>query len=268
MSLDEVAAGLQTVLEQIARQRACLAATVSSVNAASNRLQAVTAGSDHILVRQALAAAAASTTRLSEADRHLAEATMAIIEYGKAIGVVLALPRDSAPPAAAAASTRPEAAGSRREVSPQPRAAAETASGQSTPAGDAAPAPYVPGFLESLPVRRSADAPTNGVITTTDGERISDVHSGKGGPGKGGPGLRPPFKHYVSALDHAEGHAAALMRTRGLTAATLYLNNTPCVEPMGCDRVLPYVLPKDTTLTVYGPNRYVTVYQGNGKGLA
>ncbi|WP_326550213.1 DddA-like double-stranded DNA deaminase toxin [Micromonospora sp. NBC_01813] len=267
MSLDEVAAGLQTVLEQIARQRAGLAATVSSVNAASNRLRTVTAGSDHLLVRQALAAAAASTTRLREADRHLAEATMAIIEYGKAIGVVLTLPRDSAPPAAAA-STRPEATGSRREVSPQPRATAETASGQSTPTGDAAPAPYVPGFLESLPVRRSADAPTDGVITTTDGERISDVHSGKGGPGKGGPGLRPPFTHYVSALDHAEGHAAAMMRTRGITEATLYLNNTPCMEPMGCDRVLPYVLPKDATLTVYGPNRYVTVYRGNGKGLA
>ncbi len=265
MSLGGVAAGLQAVLEQIARQRAGLAATVSSVNAASDRLRAVTAGSGHVLVRQALAAAAASTARLREADHQLAGAAIAIIEYGKAIGVVLTVPRGSAP--SAAASTRAEATGSRREVSSPARAAGETASGQSTPTGDAAPAPYVPGFLESLPVRQSADAPTDGVITTTDGERISDVHSGKGGPGKGGPGLRPPFKHYVSALDHAEGHAAALMRTRGITEATLYLNNTPCVEPMSCDRVLSYVLPKDATLTVYGPNRYVRVYRGNGKGL-
>nr|WP_230416920.1 DddA-like double-stranded DNA deaminase toxin [Micromonospora tarapacensis] len=189
---------------------------------------------------------------------------MAIIEYGHIIGIALA---PASAPSASPASPGKVAAGDGRQASPPP-SLSRAPSGQRREAGDAAPAPLLPGFLESLPARRSADAPTDGVLTTTGGEKISDVYSGKEGPGKGGPGLRPPFKHYVSALDHAEGHAAAAMRTRRMTEATLYLNNTPCQDPMGCDRVLPYVLPKDAKLTVYGPNGYVNVYRGNGKGLA
>ncbi|MDG4784954.1 SCP1.201-like deaminase [Micromonospora sp. WMMD1102] len=267
MNLGEVAAGLQAVLEEIARQRSSLAATVSSLNSTSMRLRAVIRGSDHVLVQQALTATAASAEQLREADRQLAGTAMAIIEYGQIIGIALTSASDSTP-SALPASPGNVAAGDGPQASPPPSLTGAPSSGQRTEAGDAAPAPFLPGFLESLPARRSSDAPTDGVLTTTGGRKISDVHSGKEGPGKGGPGLRPPFKHYVSALDHAEGHAAAAMRTRGMTEATLYLNNTPCRDPMGCDRVLPYVLPKDAKLTVYGPNGYVKVYRGNGKGLA
>jgi hypothetical protein len=35
----------------------------------------------------------------------------------------------------------------------------------------------------------------------------------------------------ANSVDHAEGHAAAIMRTRGIQEATLYLNNEPCGDP-------------------------------------
>jgi hypothetical protein len=142
------------------------------------------------------------------------------------------------------------------------------------PAGTAGPpdlderAPYRSGCLERLPVRLRDDAPTHGVLTTTDGAMEWEVRSGQRGPATGAPGLRPPFDKYVSALDHAESHAAAIIRKRRLTEATLYLNNPPCDTPLGCDRVLPYILRAGAKLTVYGPGGYRKVYHGNGKGLA
>jgi hypothetical protein len=129
--------------------------------------------------------------------------------------------------------------------------------------------PYHRGFLERLPVRQRDDEQTQGILTTAVGKKISDVASGWAGPGKGGPRLRRPWRNMMSAVDHAEGHAAALMRKHKIREATLYLNNPPCPDiPWGCDRVLPEILPGGSRLTVYGPNGYVKTYEGNGKGVA
>lgn len=128
--------------------------------------------------------------------------------------------------------------------------------------------PRLPGFADALPVRRRPDDPTAGVLTTPDGRKIEDVASGKTGPGRGGPGLKAPFRNMMAALDHAEGHAAAVMRARRLREATLYVNNEPCQGPFGCDKVLPHILPEGVRLTVYGPGGYHKTYRGTGKGLA
>lgn len=126
----------------------------------------------------------------------------------------------------------------------------------------------MPGFLESLPVRARSSDPTSGVLTTSDGNKISDVSSGWSGPGRGGPGLRRPWRNMMSAVDHAEGHAAASMREHNIREATLYLNNQPCPDiPWGCDRVLPDILPLRSRLTVYGPDGYAKTYEGTGKGI-
>jgi len=57
-----------------------------------------------------------------------------------------------------------------------------------------------------------------------------------------------------------EAHAAAVMRNRGLTEATLYINNTPCDGPYGCDALLPHMLPPGATLSVHilGPTGWTT----------
>jgi Double-stranded DNA deaminase toxin A len=135
------------------------------------------------------------------------------------------------------------------------------------------PAPYHPGFLESLPVRQRDEDPTDGVLTTVAGKKISAIASGWTGPGRGGPRLRRPWKNMMTATDHVEGHAAAIMRDDSegppIREAVLYVNNPPCPNiPWGCDRVLSDLLPVGSRLTVYGPDGFVKVYEGNGKGLA
>jgi hypothetical protein len=82
--------------------------------------------------------------------------------------------------------------------------------------------PYYRGFLDRLPVRQRDDEQTQGILTTATGKKISDVASGWTGPGKGGPRLRRPWRNMMSAVDHAEGHAAALMRKHKIREATLY----------------------------------------------
>ena len=130
------------------------------------------------------------------------------------------------------------------------------------------PAPFHRRFLDRLPVPTRGDAPTDGVLTSVDGVHIDDMTSGERGPGRGGPGLRERFGAIAVATDHAEGHAAAIMRARRIRNATLYINNEVCTDrPYSCDRVLPYVLPFGYSLTVYGPGGVPRVYIGNGRGV-
>jgi hypothetical protein len=62
--------------------------------------------------------------------------------------------------------------------------------------------------------------------------------------------------------DHVEGHAAALMREHGIRAASLYLNKDPCPGRLGCDRMLPYMLPPGSQLAVYSPDGTPRLYTG------
>ncbi|MEV0647823.1 DddA-like double-stranded DNA deaminase toxin [Phytomonospora sp. NPDC050363] len=131
------------------------------------------------------------------------------------------------------------------------------------------PPPFYRRFLDGLPVPEHGRAPTDGVLTTVSGVRIEDVSSGREGPGKGGPKLVPRYAAIAVATDHAEGHAAALMRLRKIRHAVVYINNEVCADrPFSCDRVLPFLLPEGWTLTVYGPSGVPRVYTGNGRGVA
>lgn len=115
----------------------------------------------------------------------------------------------------------------------------------------------------------SDDDPTDGVLTTTDGQEIDRVRSGKKWGPHGVSDLRPPWRLAWSATDHAEGHAAtALRNTPGIRQATLYVNQEPCGGRMGCDRTLPKLLPAGFRLTVYGPNGFKKVYTGTGEAIA
>lgn len=55
---------------------------------------------------------------------------------------------------------------------------------------------------------------------------------------------------------------AAHMRRRGIRSATLVVNNIPCEGPLGCDALVPVILPAGSVLTVYGPGGFVRVYRG------
>jgi len=63
---------------------------------------------------------------------------------------------------------------------------------------------------------------------------------------------------------YVEIKLAAHMRKNGIRSATLVLNNFPCRGPMGCDALVPVVLPPGYTMTVYGPDGFRQEYQGGG----
>jgi RHS repeat-associated protein len=71
---------------------------------------------------------------------------------------------------------------------------------------------------------------------------------------KGTPGMNWRIK------SHIEAHSAAIMRERGVTEATLYINRIPCSGRTGCDAMLPRMLPTGSKLTVIGPDGYIKTY--------
>ncbi|MFK4084637.1 DddA-like double-stranded DNA deaminase toxin [Kribbella sp. NPDC020789] len=125
-------------------------------------------------------------------------------------------------------------------------------------------------LFKQLPARMKDTDPTHGILI---GNGSPDyIKSGQSGPGAGGPGLVVPYRRMISALDHVEGHTAAILRRAGASKdVTLYLNNRPCPDKMGCYAILEDLLPVGTKLTLYWPESdglKSDVFRGNGKGLA
>ncbi|WP_255500684.1 DddA-like double-stranded DNA deaminase toxin [Micromonospora sp. Llam0] len=76
--------------------------------------------------------------------------------------------------------------------------------------------------------------------------------------------------------EHVEAHAAALLRKPGAPKeAVLVVNKPTCVsrgEYVGCDEVLPGMLPEGSRLAVHvsdgATTRPLKVYTGTGEGIA
>ncbi|GAA3138608.1 DddA-like double-stranded DNA deaminase toxin [Kribbella aluminosa] len=84
-------------------------------------------------------------------------------------------------------------------------------------------------LFKKLPVRTKRGDPTDGILIGNG--QPEDITSGRGGPGAGGPGLIGDYRRMNSALDHVEGHVAAILRRAGASKdVTLYINNRPCVR--------------------------------------
>jgi hypothetical protein len=242
--LEEVAAQVRTVISDLGELRTGLDPALQHLERAGQAFARVGQGTAAGQLAQAVVACAETAERLVSAMTVTDKAREELWDYHQIIAPSMAGPRPTALPVAI------------------------SQAGSSLPdARDPQPAPYISAFFDGLRVRQSVREPTDGVLTTSDGQRIEEVHSGKTGPGAGGPGLRFPWRNAETTLAHAEGHAAAIMRARGITRATLYVNNTPCGGPAGCDRLLPDVLPATATLTVYGPGGFCRVYAGTGRGL-
>lgn len=119
---------------------------------------------------------------------------------------------------------------------------------------------------------------TAGVLTTADGRtRSKPIWSGAQGPAAGGSGLRRDdtlnqWHRLKSAVEHVEGHAAAVMRRpNGPKDAVLVVSVPPCPGPYGCNTILPALLPAESNLSVYvvgadGQPRFWRTYRGTGEG--
>jgi hypothetical protein len=272
MSLvDEVAAQIRTVIADLGYLRDQIDTALHDIERAGQGFAQVGRGTTTDLLPQAVAACGQAAERLVTAMGVIDQARELLWNYLLVITPSMAGPR----PATAAPTVSPAVSSATLHKQPQTATrttttgtAAGSSVASSVPAGHTRePARYIGSFFEGLHVRTERGEPTDGVLTTTDGQRVAGVYSGRQGPASGGAGLRPLWRQANAAVLHAEGHAAALIRARGLTEATLYVNNQPCSGRMGCDRSLPGLLPSGSTLTVYGPDRFVKVYQGTGDYL-
>ncbi|ASR36616.1 hypothetical protein BAY61_18230 [Prauserella marina] len=66
----------------------------------------------------------------------------------------------------------------------------------------------------------------------------------------------------VTTSADVELKVAAQMRDEGIMHASLVINNRPCRGPLGCDSLLPMVLPRGAVLTVYGEDGFERRYEG------
>ncbi|WP_410625645.1 DddA-like double-stranded DNA deaminase toxin [Amycolatopsis sp. cmx-8-4] len=71
----------------------------------------------------------------------------------------------------------------------------------------------------------------------------------------------------LAIASHVETKLAVRMAKTNLRDVTVTINSVPCPGPMGCDRVLPSVLPPGAILTVYGttPDGTTKVYRYMGR---
>ncbi|MEN3612418.1 DddA-like double-stranded DNA deaminase toxin [Plantactinospora sp. ZYX-F-223] len=144
------------------------------------------------------------------------------------------------------------------------------------PAGAAAPR-WVASMAEALLPLLPSGSKTAGILATADGKtRSKPIWSGVQGPGANAPGLRRDDKtnqwhRLKSAVEHVEGHVAAIMRRgTGPKDAVLVVSQPPCPGPYGCATILPALLPAGSRLAVYvvgtdGRTRYWKTYTGTGE---
>jgi hypothetical protein len=252
MSLDEIAAELRAVMEFIREQRTMTAAMISSVATTRDRLQLLTSGSRHPLVRRLPAAWDAALVRLRDADQMLSGAASALVEYGQIIGVKLGSTAAAATP------------------------------GKSDSGAVATAA--VPTVVRDIARRLRAPpgAKTAGIATTADGAPLHDgvvVNGAHGALVDNAASLRTddpviPWHQTSATRTHVEGHITALMRQpEGPRDVVLVLNRPPCPGQRGCRTLLPGMLPQGSRLHVYvagedGNVRLFKTYVGNGRGVA
>lgn len=101
----------------------------------------------------------------------------------------------------------------------------------------------------------SAEGKASGILSHGDEEQF--LQSGWSGPSEDIPRGTNGFD--IVTRTHVEGHAAAVMRTEGLSYAELEINAIPC--PV-CAGYLPAMLPENGVLVIYGPGGYVGVFVG------
>jgi hypothetical protein len=256
MSIAEIAAGLQAVIDAVGERRRHIAAVIDEVHRGRDRFQNITATSRHRLVGEALRQQTEAAERLREADRLLSGIPAALAEFAAAIGATVRL---------AAGTVEPQ--GRPRPATDDAPTAPQTMSQPSLPAA------VVRLASKLSPWRDGENA--RGYAFDADHRSLNDEPFVSGRVRSAAHGLRPVRGggHPVTVTDHVEGHVAARMRVDGgPREVTLVINKAPCADrPFGCDRLLPDIIPAGSRLTVYvveanGPRLYRT-YEGTGKAI-
>ena len=104
------------------------------------------------------------------------------------------------------------------------------------------------GTVDDLPIWQRGEK-TYGFLDT--GSDVIPLQSGRTGFVSRMPADTPGMRADMAVRDHVEAHAAAYMRQNQVMEAALYINKMPCPGVMGCNKMLPHMLPEGATLDVY-----------------
>ena len=149
---------------------------------------------------------------------------------------------------------------------------------------------WPPGWIrdagDRLPARSRTDRKTTGHLYGADGKPLNSVEdkltmsdgrlrSGEVDVARSG--IRPDWYPTAQVTrEHVEAHAAAILRRpRSPNEAVVVVNKETCtsrLDYVGCDEVLPGLLPRGKRLAVYvkegGSTTLFKVYRGTGEGIA
>jgi hypothetical protein len=254
----------RAIVDRISRERGRTAGVVRDLQDSRSRLGVTLRGSRHPLVGRALDGFTAAIDRLQEADHLAAQSAEAVRAYAHAIGIDI--------PASASQSAD--------NVGQTGTSAQRSAGGVPRTQGQ--------GWVEDaggrLPRRPGGKGPTHGLLFNISGTPLTGpplTQSGGYLRSGGAPGARDGLRsdwHPLAQVtrEHVEAHAAALLRKPGAPReAVLVVNKPTCVsrgEYVGCDEVLPGMLPRGSRLAVYvsdgAATRLLKVYTGTGEGIA
>jgi hypothetical protein len=228
----------------------------------------------HVSIDEIASALSAAEEKASGAGAHFDQAATALEECRQALGVAVQGTGDQALgealQALAEISVEPlrglvqraitTAAGYRESLVGQPPpGAAQPTSYTSTPV--ASKAPDEPDEVNTAraqlppPVVKGTGAKTHGRWSSPDAPSdLQPIVSGRKDD------LYEQTDRYLaengmerySIASHVETKLAVHMATTGMMNATVTINHTPCEGDLGCDTLLPQVLPEGATLTVYG----------------
>ncbi|MBB5956411.1 hypothetical protein FHS29_002997 [Saccharothrix tamanrassetensis] len=248
MSIKDVAALLDAVLDKIDAARESLDVAADLIDDATSLLGSAVSGTADPDALQAL-------TWFGEAQQGTRSPFAALKAAEDAIRAYRAtLVGDSTATGSTAGATSPQ--GDRSSSSGAPRNL---------------PVPVTPDRIEELR-RELPPSVVSGVGQKTHGQwidpsgRVHEEVSGKDEKSEEALRFFEEIKSRripVTVVD-VEIKLAAHMRKNEIPSATLVLNNFPCRGPMGCDALVPVVLPPGYTMTVYGPDGFRQEYKGGG----
>jgi predicted ABC-class ATPase len=207
-------------------------AMAERMDGARDRLRALTRGSGHPLVGQALAQFSAASERFREAARESAAAERALAEYVAVIGGV--------------------------GGSPVAKAASQAASPPSRTAGEPLSGAQVEQLREDLPVAvvSGTGQKTHGRwIDPATGDVVREVSGVDGDSRRVEEYLRGEQMSVLPLrTTDIEMKVAVRMRDQNINHLDVVLNQQPCRGRLGCDGMLPVLLAEGSSLAVHAPN--------------
>ncbi|WP_326555161.1 DddA-like double-stranded DNA deaminase toxin [Micromonospora sp. NBC_01813] len=265
MSLAAVSVRLQGVLFDLATEVRRLAIIRQALEASRSGLETVTRNSRHQAVADAISAITSSIRQIDEAEKLSRASTSALVAYGRVLGI------DLTPGIAAATSATRGPGVANGSPSTEPGSTAGARASQ-----------WLQDASRQLP-RRGKKGPTHGLLYDASGKQMISppLTQGGGALRSGGvPDARADIRADWHALaqvtrEHVEAHAAAVLRKPDTpTEAALVVNKPSCVtrgEYVGCDEVLPGLIPEGKRLAVYLWDGDIAtlqrVYTGTGEGI-